>query len=327
MKRGDSGLSLVVAVNKPTGMTSHDVVNRCRRIFGEKRVGHTGTLDPLATGVLPICVGPATRLDRYLTGHDKRYRVTMRLGFETTTDDVEGEPTEYGHVGDDLFAGEFAEAYISGLVGTHEQVPPQYSAIKVNGKKAYEAARSGEVLSIEPRQVEVYESQLVDRRMYGDALYWTIDFSVSKGTYIRALVRDIGRELGCRAHVSALERRQAGMLSLEDCVSLESLEALGTQAAIDPVRLLGFRFLFADDRAKAVETGGKLSARDPGLHEFKPYTSCACTGQIMASGEPLQPDELVSVIVENRMKAVYRYDVEANTLKPDCVLSVPVIRD
>ncbi|MBQ9003355.1 MAG: tRNA pseudouridine(55) synthase TruB [Eggerthellaceae bacterium] len=326
MKRGTSGLSLVVAVDKPSGMTSHDVVNRCRRIFEERRVGHTGTLDPLASGVLPVCVGPATRLDRYMTGHDKSYRVTIGFGFETDTDDVEGVPTVRGNVGRDILDGEFAVAYVSGLVGPHMQVPPQYSAIKVNGKKAYELARKGEEAELEPRAIEVYESKLVERFERNGSIFWAVDFSVSKGTYIRALVRDIGRELGCYAHVVALQRRQAGALALEDCVSLDTLEALGTQAAIDPVRLLGFRFAFGDEIEKLVGSGGRFKPEQLSLYGFSQLPRCSCTGSIEESPAALAPDELISVIVANRLKAIYRYDSAANVLRPDCVFSTGVSR-
>lgn len=325
-KRGDSGLSLVVAVNKPSGMTSHDVVNRCRRIFGERRVGHTGTLDPLASGVLPICIGPATRLDRYMTGHDKRYRTTIGLGFETTTDDVEGELTVRGVVDGDLLDGAFAASYVEGLVGKRMQVPPAYSAIKVNGKKAYDLARSGSAVELEPRPIEVYESSLVDRFERNGSMFWVVDFSVSKGTYIRALVRDMGRELGCRAHVVALERRQAGALSLEGCVSLDTLEALGEAAAVDPIELLGFRFAFGDDAAKLVGSGGRFKTSRFELFEFAEGLRCPCTGNIVKSQRPLDADELVSVIVANRLKAIYRYDAQADMLRPDCTFSIGIAR-
>lgn len=328
MKRGASGLSLVVAVNKPTGMSSHDVVNRCRRIFGERRVGHTGTLDPLAAGVLPICIGPATRLDKYMVGHDKRYRVTMRFGFETTTDDMQGDVTVTGDVLDDLLDGEFADAYVAGLVGEHDQIPPQYSAIKVGGKKAYEVARKGDSLKLEARRIEVFESTLINRSYEDGALYWTVDFSVSKGTYIRALVRDMGRELGCPAHVVALERRTAGSLTLDDCVSLESLEALGVNAAIDPVRILGYRIAFAEQARMKVESGAKLSQENVRIFEINPAShslqDCCCTPTIFESETPLRENELVSVVIDNHLKAIYRF--ESGCLKPDCVFSTPISR-
>ena len=124
VKRGLSGLSLVVGVNEPAGMSSHDVVNRCRSIFGERRVGHTGTLDPMATGVLPICVGPATRLGAYLTGHDKRYRVSIAFGAGTDTDDAAGTVVRTGEVPDRVLDPEFAAAFVASLVGRRKQMPP-----------------------------------------------------------------------------------------------------------------------------------------------------------------------------------------------------------
>ena len=331
MKRGESGLSLLVAVNKPAGMTSHDIVNRCRRIFGERRVGHTGTLDPLATGVLPICVGPATRLGTYLTAHDKRYRTIVGFGFETDTDDIEGERTITGVVAPDMLDGKFAAAYVGGLVGPHLQVPPHYSAIKKNGKKAYELARAGQEVRLEPRPIEVYQAVLVDRYLEGGQLRWVVDFSVSKGTYIRALVRDMGRELGCYAHVVGLERRKSGTIALDECVSLDTLKTMGEQAALDPVRVLGYRLLFADDKARNVENGGKLSSRDATLYEFSASAgsldSCACTSSLHVSSEPPVSDERVSIVVANRLKGIYRYDECSNVFKPDCIFSIGVARN
>ena len=330
MKRGASGLSLVVPVRKPAAMTSHDVVNRVRRIFGERRVGHTGTLDPLATGVLPICIGPATRLERYLGGHDKRYRVTMRFGSETTTDDSLGEPTVTGDVPRDLLEGSFARSYVEGLVGKHLQVPPRYSAIKKNGKKAYELARAGQDAELGPRPIEVFESCLVGCGQADDVLSWTIDFSVSKGTYIRALVRDMGRELGCPAHVCALERLEAGAITLDDCVSLETLEDIGVAAAVDPVRLLGFKVVFADGQEKLVRSGARLAAGKARV--YLPGTPaggmarCSCAGSLVEHPDGLEDGELVSVVLANRLEGVYAFDASAGYLKPDCIFSIGVLR-
>ena len=332
MKRGESGLSLLVAIDKPLGMSSHDVVNACRRVFGERRVGHTGTLDPMATGVLPVCVGPATRLDQYMTGHDKRYRVTVAFGCETTTDDAEGEPTVRGALRPELLDEEFCRRYVAGLVGGHEQVPPQYSAVKVQGKRAYQLARSGDGAQLEPRHVEVYEATFVSCHLDGRCGYacWVVDVAVSKGTYIRALARDMGRDLGCPAHVAALQRRQSGCLTIDDCVSLQSLEALGVDAALDPVAVLGYRFAFADDVARPVLSGAKLPADALALFE-PPVLSdaarmCACTGSLVKSPRPPADGEVLSVVVENRLKALYSYDAGNGTWKPSCVFSIGVIR-
>lgn len=324
-------MSLVVALNKPQGMSSHDVVNRCRRVFGERRCGHTGTLDPLATGVLPICVGPATRLDRFMVGHDKRYRVTIAFGCETTTDDSAGTVTETGSIPSFVRDDAFASDFIAGTVGVHSQVPPIYSAIKVGGKKAYEVARKGDELDLEPRRVEVFSASLVDVRDDGhDDVSWVVDFHVSKGTYIRALARDIGRNLTCPAHVSALERLSAGRIGLDECISLETLESLGTQAALDPVRVLGLRFGFADDVERFVNAGNALREDQLALFDPLPMRSeelaCACTSGICPSADPAHDGELVCIVVGNRLKALYRYDGPSSSWKPECVFSTPVYR-
>ena len=332
MKRGESGLSLLIAIDKPAGMSSHDVVNRVRRVFGERRVGHTGTLDPLATGVLPICIGPATRLDQYMTGHDKRYRVAIAFGCETTTDDAEGDPTVTGSPEGWLFDEDRVREFLAGYVGPHEQVPPQYSAVKVDGKRAYQLARSGKEADLEPRRIEVYEADLaqcvVDEQ--SRMLVWSVDFSVSKGTYIRSLARDIGREVGCPAHVAALQRRTAGCISLEDCVSIESLENLGVSAALDPVAVLGFRYAFGDDKEKAISSGSKLARADLALNERLPLdkeqAGCTCMSSVVRSDELPKQGELVSVVVGNRLKALYSYDAVNDAWKTACVFNIGVMR-
>ena len=332
MKRGSSGLSLLVGVNKPSGMTSHDVVNRCRRIFGERRCGHTGTLDPLATGVLPICIGPATRLDQYMTSHDKSYRVRIGFGFETTTDDAEGERTDESSVPSFMYDREVAEQRVRGLVRQHKQVPPQYSAVKVDGKKAYDIARSGGSVELEARTIQVYAAELVGMaENVGEvALEWIVDLSVSKGTYIRSLVRDLGREVLCPAHVVGLERLSAGRLSIEHCVSLESLEDMKEEAALDPVRVLGLRFSFGDDFERFVSSGTKLYPDQVRLHYPLPMPgeqeTCKCFPSVERSLEAPEDGELACIIIANRLKALYSYDAEAGMWKPACVFSTSIYR-
>lgn len=333
MKRGESGLSLLVAVDKPVGMSSHDVVNRARRVFGERRVGHTGTLDPMASGVLPLCVGPATRLDQYMTGHDKSYRVDIAFGFETTTDDAAGEPTGRGEPFPDLFDEDFARAFVVTTIGKHEQVPPQYSAIKVGGKKAYEVARKGGETALEPRTIEVYDADLYECRADGATgmPVWSADFSVSKGTYIRALARDIGRALGCPAHVSALRRLNVGSITLDDCVSLETLELRGVDAALDPVAALGFRYAFCDDAEKSLMAGAKLPASSIALNEPPALgEGCGlstCTSSVIPSAEAPHDGELASLVLGNRLKALYSFSATADAWKPACVFSTPIARN
>mgnify|MGYP002595399743 FL=1 len=333
MKRGLSGLSLVVGVNKPAGMSSHDVVNRCRSIFGERRVGHTGTLDPMATGVLPICVGPATRLGSYLTGHDKRYRVSIAFGAGTDTDDAAGQVVRTGEVPDRVLDPEFAAAFVAGLVGKRKQMPPAYSAIKVNGKKSYEAARAGNIIDLAPRDIEVYDARLLGvREGDGEELpSWDVSFEVSKGTYIRALARDAGVALGCPAHVGALERTELGLLALDECVSLETLAELKDRRALDPVRLLGVRFSYAQDElAKKVANGAQLPAAELGLFERRRTTSaaemCACTAGVRESCEPPRDGELVAVLTDNKLVALYAFDEGRARFETRCVFQTGVSR-
>ena len=327
-KRGESGLCLIVGVDKPSGMSSHDVVNRCRRIFGERRVGHTGTLDPLASGVLPICVGPATRLDAYMTGHDKHYIVDVAFGAATDTDDCDGEVIRTADIPECVFDAQFAKSFVEGLVGAHKQLPPVYSAIKVNGEKACDAARRGRIINLEPRDIEVYSAELLGILEEG---VWRIAFHVSKGTYIRSLARDIGTSVGCPAHVGALRRTQAGTLRLSECVTLETLEEIGTQAALDPIRLLGYRFAFLDETAaKAVANGNPLRVDAVQLCERRSVAPelevCACTSGVRESCEPVHDSEIVSLVASNRLVALYEYDESKRRYKARCIFQTGVSR-
>lgn len=241
MARRPSAFSALIAVDKPAGMTSHDVVSRVRRAVGEKRVGHAGTLDPAATGVLVVGIGQATKLLGLLTLDRKGYRATFRLGSETTTDDAEGEVTRTAEVPGELLEPARAAREVARLVGEHDQVPPSFSAVSVNGRRAYDAARAGEALELAARHVCIYGAEL--RRVDPEARTWELDLDVSKGTYVRSVARDLGRDLGCLAHVCALARTFAGPVTLADCVSLDELESGGADLvrarALDPVATLG----------------------------------------------------------------------------------------
>lgn len=333
MKRGASGLSLVCAVDKPEGLTSHDVVARARRIFAEKRVGHNGTLDPLATGVLVVCVGSATRLNPYLTDHDKRYRVRVDFGASTDTDDAQGTVTRTAPIPAELADEGVARRFLEGIIGPQRQLPPVYSAVKVGGRKACDEARKGRVITVEPRDIEVYEATLVAIGEGGlpGSLSWTVDFHVSKGTYIRSLARDMGRSLGCPAHVGALRRLAAGPVPLSDCASLDALADLGPQAALDPVRLLGLRFAYVGDAEESlVANGASLDARALSLCERIRRSAaqelCACTSGVMDSPEPPQPGELVSVVAGNKLAAIYGFDQASSRFKARCVFQGGIIR-
>ncbi len=222
----------VLIIDKPAGLTSHDVVARVRKILKTRRVGHTGTLDPFATGVLVVCVGRATRLVRFLTADDKEYLATMRLGFATDTGDLTGRPatpiTDVRRVG-----AEDVEEAFAHFRGRVSQVPPMYSAKKIGGVKLYELARRGEEVERAPIEVEIKELELRGPEgdsSPGDANTATKDFSFrvvcSSGAYIRTLAEDIGERLGAGAHLVQLRRVRAGKCSLDAAVSLDRLAEL-----------------------------------------------------------------------------------------------------
>jgi tRNA pseudouridine55 synthase len=207
----------LVVVDKPAGFTSHDVVAKLRRIAGTRRVGHAGTLDPMATGVLVVGVGKATRLLGHLALHDKDYDATIRLGRTTTTDDAEGETIaerDASAVTDDAIA-----ATMTALTGSIEQVPSSVSAIKVDGVRAYKRVRDGEAVELKARPVTVERFELIERR--GDDL--DVAVTCSTGTYIRALARDLGATLGVGGHLTALRRTRVGGFGIETAMTLEKL--------------------------------------------------------------------------------------------------------
>lgn len=242
LRRGTSGLNLLLAIDKPAGMSSHDVVDAVRRALGERRVGHAGTLDPAATGVLVVGVGQGTRLMGLLSSDTKSYVASIRFGAETTTDDAEGEVTATAAVPDELRGQDAARELLSSFLGPQLQVPPQYSAISVGGRRSYARARAGESFELEPREVRVSAAELIGIDEREGDLSWQCAFTVSKGTYVRALARDLGRRAGSAAHLDMLCRTASGAVTLAQCVSLERLAELGAQGvegvSLDPVRAL-----------------------------------------------------------------------------------------
>jgi tRNA pseudouridine55 synthase len=212
-----NAISGVLVVDKPVGLTSHDVVQIIRKGTNIRRAGHTGTLDPRASGVLVVLVGPAVRLSEYVSASDKRYQAILRLGASTDTYDADGTVTSsrpVEHITEDQF-----EEALKGFVGAIEQVPPPYSAVKVKGRKAYEMAREGEEVDLAPRIINVYGLELLE---------WAppeavIDVYCSSGTYVRSLAHDLGENLGCGAHLVGLRRTRSGRFTLRDAVPLRKL--------------------------------------------------------------------------------------------------------
>ncbi len=219
----------VLVLHKPAGMTSHDCVARVRRLFGTKKVGHAGTLDPEVTGVLPVCLGQATRIVEYLQEVPKAYEVVMRLGSSTTTEDASGEIVERRAIDASAVTEERVRAAMAGFLGEIDQVPPMYSAVKVNGKRLYELARQGEVVERKPRRVTIYDLDLREVRQDGDHVAISFYCRCSKGTYIRTLCVDLGAALGYPAHMTRLVRVESGGFTLEEAVPLAELEAMAAR--------------------------------------------------------------------------------------------------
>ncbi|MDR1119093.1 MAG: tRNA pseudouridine(55) synthase TruB [Bifidobacteriaceae bacterium] len=247
----------LVVLDKPPGLTSHACVARVRRLAGTKKVGHAGTLDPMATGVLVLGVGRATRFLTYLVGLDKEYSATIRLGQSTTTDDAEGE-TVAEAAANRLTAAQ-VEAALQPLRGAIQQVPSSVSAVKVDGRRAYARVRDGEAVVLKPRSVVIDRFEVLASRLEGERLDLDVMVRCSSGTYVRALARDLGAALGVGGHLTALRRLTVGPFRVEDAASLEDLEErfavqpLGAAAAaLFPVRRLDA------DEARAVAYGQRI---------------------------------------------------------------------
>ena len=208
----------LILINKQKGFTSHDVVNVIRKKLNTKKVGHTGTLDPNATGVLPILVGKATKISKYLMEHDKTYIATIKLGEKTDTGDSEGQVIEEKSIPADLKKEDINNA-LQNFFGKQKQVPPMYSAIKINGKKLYEYAREGKKVKIEPRDIEIYKIELLEYQNN------KIKFEVecSKGTYIRTLCENIAKKLGTVGYMEELQRTKVNNFKIEDSILLDDI--------------------------------------------------------------------------------------------------------
>ncbi len=211
----------IIIINKPKNYTSHDIVYKIKKIVNEK-VGHTGTLDPNATGVLPLLIGKGTEISKYLINHDKTYEAVIQLGEKRDTADVEGQVIQKKEVQASTLENEKVKKILESFIGKKLQTPPIYSAIKVKGKKLYEYARKGENVEIEPREIEIYNIELINI----DKTNKTIEFRVqcSKGTYIRTLCEDISEKLGNIGYMKELKRTQVGEFKIENSIKIEEIK-------------------------------------------------------------------------------------------------------
>ncbi len=289
----------ILNIDKPAGWTSHDVVARVRRLTRQKRVGHAGTLDPMATGVLLVCVGQATRLSEYLMEARKLYRARIRFGAATDTYDAEGQVTAQSEF---VPSREEIESLLPRFTGRILQAPPPYSALKVEGEPAYRRARRGEVVEQAARPVEVYEIRL---------LAWQppdleIEVACGRGTYIRSLAHDLGLAAGSAAHLAALERRAVGHFTVEDATSMAELEAM-----------------VADDLWQQL-----LAPLDEAVLQYEALRLDAADVQRLKNGQPIRAGEAREGELrraygpDGTFIALVRGDAQANAWRPDKVFVV-----
>ncbi len=304
----------VLIIDKAAGLTSHDVVAKVRRILKERRVGHTGTLDPFATGVLVVLVGGATRLAQFLSGSDKEYEAVIRLGFATDTGDLTGHPLEPSTKTLEPWSRDEVETALAGLRGQIDQVPPMYSAKKQGGKKLYELARRGEQVEREPARVNISVFEMTQAvNVFSQNSDGTTDIQVrvvcSAGTYIRTLAEDFGKRLGVGAHVAELRRTRAGQFDLQQSLTLEQLETKVQQDGLAD-------FLVSPDVALEFLPQVCLSSLEvQHTQQGRPLKLSTATEVLNDAALVRMRDQLGKLI------AVGSYDIQTQLLRPRVVLS------
>lgn len=280
----------IINVSKDKGFTSHDVVAKLRGILKQKRIGHTGTLDPDATGVLPVCLGNATKLVDMLTDMDKEYIATLLLGVSTDTEDITGTVLEERPV---AISEDEASKTIMSFVGTYMQIPPMYSAIKVNGQKMYELARAGKTIEREPRKVDILEIEIMKLELP------RVVFRVrcSKGTYIRSLCRDIGEKLGCLGCMEALVRSRVGRFTIDNAYTLSQIQDMVAKEEID----------------KAV------TPTDAFFADYPTFDAVDYRERLVRNGNSFETDYIgdrIRVYVAGSFAGIYDYDGENKLYRP-----------
>jgi tRNA pseudouridine55 synthase len=293
-----------IALDKPTGVTSTEAVAAIKRLFRARKAGHAGTLDPLASGVLPIAFGEATKTVPFVMDGRKAYRFTVRWGVETDTDDAEGRAVERSERRPSIDA---IEQLLPNFVGVIDQTPPKFSALKVEGARAYDLAREGAEIELAPRPVEIDRLEIVET---ADADHTTFEAECGKGTYVRALARDLGRALGCYGHVQALRRLQVGPFSESDAVTLDQLARVRSEQG-------------------EAALAGKLSRVEAGLAALPALSVSAADAQRLALGQSVilrgrdAPilEGLVSVSTQGALVALG--EVEQGALRPRRIFHLP----
>jgi len=290
----------LLIIDKPAGITSHDVVNRVRRALSTKRVGHTGTLDPFATGVMVVLVGQATRLAQFIDKDEKEYEAVIRFGYETDTGDATGTPK--GEVNDGPFPDdEQITALLPRFRGQIEQTPPMYSAKKVDGKKLYESARKGIEIERMAQTVTISALEIIDRPDALPADSVTIRVSCSAGTYIRVLAEDIGRAVGVGAHLTELRRIRSGRFTIAEAVTLDTLAASPDPASMllpveRAVEHLG-EFVLHDDRVAKTRNGMSTRIRDADFEDTETLRLLSPDRELIAIGRYSSEESAVKPVV------------------------------
>lgn len=304
----NSELVGILPLNKPKGLTSHDCVIKIRKLLHVKKVGHTGTLDPEASGVLPICIGRATKVVEYMADYDKTYEAVVTLGSATTTEDAAGEIIEQKDITAPITPEEI-RLVLQDMTGLIEQVPPMYSAVKVGGKRLYEYAFQGEVIERPKRKVNIYKLELLSEHpVDNDNRSFAIRAACSKGTYIRTLAVDIGKKLGYPAHLADLKRVQSGPFTIEDTVTFKDIETAvenGQIAAllhsIDKAVAHFDKIVVSDELAQKIQHGAVI--RQSKNMQAKRTAIYNSTGELLAIYIPhpkktgyLKPEKVIKVI-------------------------------
>ncbi len=294
----------ILPLKKPAGMTSHDCVAITRKLLRTKKVGHTGTLDPDVTGVLPLCIGRATKVAQYMTDFSKTYEAVITLGFSTTTEDASGDKVEEKKITTDISSVEVEEAF-KDFRGEIEQVPPMYSAVKINGKRLYEYAFKGEVVDRPSRKVTIHELELIgDITRNDNTISIPIRARCSKGTYIRTLAVDIGEYLGYPAHMSSLIRTASGPFKLEECLTFDDIKQMIEEETLS---------LFPMEYA--------LSAK-PSMTVDSEFEAKLQNGAVLPQVEGMTADELVMYNRDGEAIAIYqKHPEKPGLMKPVKVFS------
>ncbi len=310
----------IVSIYKEQGFTSHDVVAKLRGIYGQKKIGHTGTLDPMAEGVLIVCLGQATKLSNLIISKDKRYIATMRLGINTDTDDITGQVTSECDpetlknllADEDSFKEKLCRIF-SKYMGSSMQIPPMYSAIKVEGKKLYEYARAGITIERKPRPIEIFKLEL--RSLESEKAEITFEVECSKGTYIRSLIRDIGENLQVGASMSMLVRDEVNGITIKDSYRISDIQRMkedgNLAASVMPMDVLLKNYPSVDINdtgVKYLQNGNKLLQKDLKVRE------------IISDGEEqfwetVKNSDFIRVYMDDSLKALYKYDKENTCYK------------